>query len=129
MGFVLSPQRSLAVIMVVIVIVVMVVVMVMIAVAVVAPSPCIFQVATAALGLAAVFPMLAFRIVQLLFRFLHLPFAFVIAIAIQRSCRNCSAQERQNHKRRNKCLGFLEHASSSACFYILRLDAHTNPGG
>src|SRR5438309_9197634 len=103
MGFALSPWQSLAAIMIV------VVVMIVVPIAVMAPGPCVFQVTAAALGLAAAFPVFAFRIVQLLFRFLHLPFAFIVVVAVKRPCGNNSAQERQNHKRSNECLGFLEH--------------------
>jgi hypothetical protein len=91
-----------------------------------APCPRVFQVTPLVLCLATVFPVLALCIVQLLFGFLHLPFAFIIAIAVHRTRGNHSAQERQNNKRRNEYLGFLEHASSSGCTYILLLDAHAS---
>jgi hypothetical protein len=111
----------------VIVVMVMIVVVVMIAVmvAVVAPSSCIFQVAAAALRLTAVFPVLAFRILQLALGIVDLLFALsvVIVIAVKRPCGNRSAQKRQNNKGGNECSGSLEHASSSACIYILLLDA------
>jgi len=60
---------------------------------VVAPCPRIFQVATATLRLAAVFTVLAFRIVQFVFRIADLLFAPSVVIAIKRPCGNHSAQE------------------------------------
>jgi hypothetical protein len=82
---------------------------------VVATCPRIFQVTTAALRLAAVFTVLAFRIVQFVFRIADLLFApsVVIVIAVHRSRGNGPAQKRQNYKRRNNCLGSFQHASSS----------------
>src|SRR5579871_1545974 len=99
--------------------------MIVITVPAMAPRPHVFQIATAALRLAAVFTVLPFRIVQFSFGIADLLFApsVIIVIAIQRPRGNRSAQERQNHKRRNECLGSLEHASSSTCLYILLLDA------
>jgi hypothetical protein len=96
----------------------------------VAPCPRIFQITTAALCLAAVFTVLALRIMQLGFGFADLLFApsVVIVIAVHRPCGNCSAQERQNYKRRNKCLGFLEHASSSNRLDIVLSWMHMQAG-
>jgi hypothetical protein len=118
MRFALFPWRSLAA--------VVIMVMIVIAVPAVAPRPHVLQVATAALRLAAVFTMLAFRIMQSALGIANLLLApsVIIVIAVHRPRGNGSAQERQNHKRRNECLGFLEHASSSACMYIVLLDAH-----
>jgi len=97
---------------------------------VVAPCPCIFQVAAAALRLAAVFTMLAFRIMQFVFRIADLLFApsVIIVIAVHRSRWYGSAQERQNYKRGNECLGFLQHASSSACLHIVLSWMHMQAG-
>jgi hypothetical protein len=119
MRFALSPWRSLAAV------VIMVTIVVVVPIAV-APRPHVFQVTTAALRLAAVFTMLAFRIMQsaLCIANLLLAPSVIIVIAVHRPRGNGSDQERQNHKRRNECLGFLEHASSSACMYIVLLDAH-----
>jgi hypothetical protein len=74
-------------------VVIMIVVMVSITVA---PCPRIFQVATAALRLAAVVPVLAFRILQLALGIADLLFALsvVVMIAVKRPCWNRSAQER-----------------------------------
>jgi hypothetical protein len=117
MRFELSPWRSLAAV------VIMVTIVVPIAVA---PRPHVFQITTAALRLAAVFTMLAFRIMQSALGIANLLLApsVIIVIAVHRPRGNGSAQERQNHKRGNQCLGFLEHASSSACMYIVLLDTH-----
>jgi hypothetical protein len=98
--------------------VIMIAVVVMVPVAVVAPSPCIFQVTTAILRLSAMFPVLAFLIVQLTLRIADSLLALsviVTAMVNKRPCGHCSAQERQNNKGRNECLGFLQHASSSDC--------------
>jgi hypothetical protein len=118
MRFALSPWRSLAAVVIMVTIVVVV--------PAVASRPHVFQVTTAALRLAAVFTMLAFRIMQSALGIANLLLApsVIIVIAVHRPRGNGSAQERQNHKRRNECLGFLEHASSSACMYIVLLDAH-----
>jgi hypothetical protein len=104
---------------------VVIVVMIVIAVPAMAPCPHVFQIPTAVLRLTAVFTVLPFRIVQLALGIADLLFApsVIIMIAIQRPRGNRSAQERQNHKRGNECLGSLEHASSSDCLYILLLDA------
>jgi hypothetical protein len=118
MRFALSPWRSLAAV------VIMVTIVVVVPIAV-APRPHVFQITTAALRLAAVFTMLAFRIMQSALCIADLLLApSVIVIAVHRPRRNGSPQERQNHKRGNECLGSLEHASSSACMYIVLLDAH-----
>jgi hypothetical protein len=108
-------------------IVVMIVIMVPI---MVASCPRIFQITTAALRLAAVFTVLALRIMQLGFGFADLLFApsVVIVIAVHRPRWNCAAQERQNHKRGNECLGFLQHASSSACLDIVLPWMHMQAG-
>ena len=71
----------------------MVAVMVMVAVAVVAPCPRIFQITTPALRLAAVFTMLALRIMQLLLRIAESLFALSVVIAIKRPRGNYPAQE------------------------------------
>jgi hypothetical protein len=105
------------------VIVVPIMVAVMIPVSVMASCPRVFQITTAALCLAAMFTVLAFRIMQLLLRVADSLLAFSIVIAVKRSRGNGPAQERQNDKGRNKCSGFFEHASSSGCINILRLDA------
>lgn len=86
---------------------------IVITVAMVAPSPRIFQITTPALRLAAVFPVLAFRILQLALGIADLLFALsvVIVIAVHRTRGNCSGQKRQNDKGCNECLGFLEHSS------------------
>jgi len=94
----------------------MIAVVVMVPVAVVAPSPCIFQVTTAILRLSAMFPVLAFLIVQLTLCIADSLLALsviITAMVNKRPCGHCSAQERQNNKGRNECLGFLQHASSS----------------
>jgi hypothetical protein len=96
-------MRSLAVI----------VVPIMVPVSAVASCPRIFQITAAALRLAAMFTVLAFRIMQLLLRIADSLLAFSVIIAVKRSCGNGPAQERQNDKGRNECSGFLEHASSS----------------
>src|SRR5579864_1612533 len=88
-----------------------------------APCPHVFQITTAALRLAAVFPMLALRVVQFALCIADLLFAPSVVVTVYRPRGNCSAQERQNHKRRNERLGFLKHASSSNCLYIVHLDA------
>jgi hypothetical protein len=110
-------MRSLAVI------VVPIMVAVMIPVSVMASCPRIFQITAAALRLAAVFTVLAFRIMQLLLRAADSLLAFSIVIAVKRSRGNGPAQERQNDKSRNECFGFFEHASSSVCMDILLLNA------
>ena len=81
----------------------------------VATCPRIFQIATAALRLAAVFSVLALGVMQLGFGFTDLLFApsVVIVIAVHRSRGYGPAQERQNYKRGNECLGSFQHASSS----------------
>jgi len=91
--------------------------------------PRIFQVATAALRLAAVFTVLALRIMQLGFGFADLLFtpSVIIVIAVHRSRGNCSAQERQNYERGNECLGFLEHVSSSDRLDIVLSWMHMQP--
>jgi hypothetical protein len=83
----------------------------------VAPRPHVFQIAALVLCLAAMFTMFALGVMQLGFGFTDLLFALsiIVVIAVKRPCGNNSAQERYNHKRGNECLGFLEHASSSAC--------------
>jgi hypothetical protein len=58
----------------------------------VAPCPHVFQITTAVLGLAAVLTVLAFRIVQLALCIADLLLAPSI-IAVERLCRNHSAQE------------------------------------
>jgi hypothetical protein len=87
--------------------------MIVITVSAMAPCPHVFQVTPLILCLAAVFPVFAFRIVQLAFGIADLLLApsVVIVIAVHRSRGNGSAQERQNHKRGNKCSGFLQHGS------------------
>src|SRR5579864_9547134 len=85
----------------------------------VAPRPHVFQITTAALRLAAVFTVLALRVVQLALCIAYLLFAPSVVVTVYRPRGNRSAQERQNHKRGNECLGFLEHASSSDCLYIV----------
>jgi len=97
----------------------MIVVMIVITVPAMAPRPHVFQITAAALRLAAVFPVLAFRIVQLALRIANLLFAPSVVVTVYRPRGNRSAQERQNNKRGNECLGFLEHASSSDCLYIV----------
>jgi hypothetical protein len=59
----------------------------------VASSPRIFQITTAALRLAAMLPMFAFRIMQLLLRTADSFFAFSVIIAIKRPHGNRPAQE------------------------------------
>jgi hypothetical protein len=76
------------VIAVVIVVAVMVVVPIM-----VAPCPRVFQVATAAFCLAAVFTMLALGVMQFVFGFANPVFAFSVVIAIKRPRGNRPAQE------------------------------------
>jgi hypothetical protein len=110
-----SLMRSLAVIVVPI--------MVVVPVSAMASCPRIFQITAAALRLATMFTVLAFRIMQLLLRIADSLLAFSIVIAVKRSRGNSPAQERQNDKCRNECSGFFEHASSSGCINILRLDA------
>jgi hypothetical protein len=102
-----------------------VVVVIVVTVPAMAPCPHVFQVTASVLRLAAVFSMLALRVMQLALGIADLLFApsVIIVIAIQRPRGNRSTQERQNYKCRNERLGFLEHASSSACLYILLLDA------
>jgi len=92
---------------------IMVMIAVVVPVSVVAPCSRIFHVPAAALRLAAMFPVLAFRIVQLALGIADLLLApsVIVVITIHRPCGNCSAQERQNNERRNECFGFLEHAS------------------
>jgi hypothetical protein len=102
-----------------------VVVMIVISVPAVAPCPHVFQIAALVLCLAAMLTMFALGIMQLGFGFADLLFALSV-ITINRPCGNHSAQERQNHKRRNECLGFLEHASSSGLHNILISDAHAS---
>lgn len=58
-----------------------------------ATCPRVFEVTTAAFGLPAVFPVLAFRIVQFVFRIADPLLAFSVIIAIQRPCGYGSAQE------------------------------------
>jgi hypothetical protein len=99
-------------------------VMIVITVLAMAPRPHIFQITTAASCLAAVFTMFAFRIMQFALGIADLLLTPSVIIAVERSCGNRSAKERQNHKHGNECLGFLEHASSSGCMYIVLLDAH-----
>jgi hypothetical protein len=96
----------------------------------VAPCAHIFQVTAAVLRLAAVFTVLPFRIVQFSFGIADLLFTLsvIIVIAVHRPCGNCSAQERQNYKRRNECLGFLEHASSSNRLDIVLSWMHMQAG-
>jgi hypothetical protein len=101
-----------------------VVVMIVISVPAVAPCPHVFQIAALVLCLAAVFTMFAFRIMQFALGIADLLLTPSVIIAVERSCGNRSAKERQNHKHGNECLGFLEHASSSGCMYIVLLDAH-----
>jgi hypothetical protein len=68
---------------------------VVVPVSVVAPCSRIFHVPAAALRLAAVFPVLAFRIVQLALGIADLLLApsVIVVITIHRPCGNCSAQE------------------------------------
>jgi hypothetical protein len=68
----------------------MIVIMVPIAVA---PCPSVFQVTTLALCLAAVFPMLALRIMQLAFGITDLLLASFVIVAGNGPYRNRSAQE------------------------------------
>jgi hypothetical protein len=74
---------------------IMVVIVIVVPIAM-ATCPRVFQVATAALRLAAVFTMLAFRIVQLALGIADLLYALsvVVMIAVKRPCWNRSAQER-----------------------------------
>src|SRR5436305_11227827 len=90
-----------------------VVIPVMVPIAVMAACPRIFQVTTAALRLSAVLTMFAFRLVQLVLRTTNLVLApsVIIMIPVERPRWNRPSQERQNHKRGNKCFGFLQHAS------------------
>lgn len=92
---------------------IMIVVMIVITVPAMAPCPHVFQVTPLVLCLAAVFPVFAFRILQLALGIADLLLAssVIIVIAVQRPYRDCSAQERQNNKRGNKCSGFLQHGS------------------
>src|SRR6476646_8602374 len=92
-----------------------------------APCPHVFQVTTAALRLAAVLTVLALRVVQLALCIADLLCAPSVVVTVYRPRGDGSAQERQNHKRRNECLGFLEHASSSDCSYILTLGCAWQP--
>jgi hypothetical protein len=107
------------------VIVIMVTIVVVVPIAV-ASCPHVFQITATVSRLAAVFTMLAFRIMQSALGVADLLLApsVIVVIAVHRPRGNGSAQERQNHKHGNECLGFLEHASSSACKYIVLLDAH-----
>jgi hypothetical protein len=59
----------------------------------VAPCSYIFQIATAALSLAAMFTMLALCVMQLGFGFTDLLFAPSVIIVIKPPCGNHSAQE------------------------------------
>jgi hypothetical protein len=102
MQFALSPWRSL--------VAVVIMVMIVITVPAVAPRPHIFQITTAVSRLAAVFTMLAFRIMQSALGVADLLFAPSVIITVKRFYGNRSAQERQNHKRGNECFGSLEHA-------------------
>jgi hypothetical protein len=88
--------------------------MVMIVVAIaMAPRPRVFQVTTAAFGLPAVIPMLAFRIVQFSLRGADSVLAFPVIVTVNCPRRHRSAQERQNDKCRNQGLSLVKHASSS----------------
>jgi hypothetical protein len=111
----ISWMRSLAMI--------VVSVMVMVPISAMASCPRVFQITTAALRLAAVFTVLAFRIVQLLLRIADSLLAFPVVIAVKRSRGNGPAQERQNDKGRNECSCFFEHASSSGLHRHSTLDA------
>src|SRR3981081_3429961 len=105
----------------------MIMVAVMIPVSVMASCPRIFQVTAAILRLSAVFPVLAFLIVQLTLRIADslLALSVIVAITDKCPCGNGSAQERQNNERRDERLGFLEHASSSSdCHIHLRSWMH-----
>jgi hypothetical protein len=68
---------------------------VVVPIAAMAFSPRVFQVTAAALRLSAVFPVLAFRIVQLILRITDLLFAFsvIIVITVHRPHGNGPAQE------------------------------------
>jgi hypothetical protein len=102
--------------------------MVMIAVPVstMAPFARFLQIVAAGLRLAAVFSMLALGIVQPALRITDslLAFSVIVMIAVQRPRGHRTAQERENNQRRNKSSGLLQHASSSACLYILLFDAY-----
>jgi hypothetical protein len=87
-----SLVEFLAAIMVVIMIVVVIVVVIVVPIPV-AACPRVFQIATAALRLAAVFTVLALRIMQLLLRIAEPLFALSVVIAIQRPRGNYPAQE------------------------------------
>ena len=70
-----------------------VVVMMIVVPIMVTSCPRIFQVATAALRLAAVFTVLALGIMQFALRIADSLFALSVIIAVYRPCGNCSAQE------------------------------------
>src|SRR6478735_3008714 len=94
--------------------------MIVIAVPVMAPLARFFQIVAAGLCLAAVFAVLALRIVQSALRVANslLALSVIVVVAIQRPRGHRSAQERADHKGRNECSGFFKHPC------LLRLPLH-----
>jgi hypothetical protein len=78
-----------------VVVTIMVMIVVVVSISVVASGPRVFQVPTAALCLAAVFPMFALRIVQFALRCADSVFALpvIIVITVHRPRGNRSAQK------------------------------------
>jgi hypothetical protein len=94
----------LAVIVVLVVVVVPILVMA-------AVFPHLFEFVAFLFRLTAVFTVLAFGVVQLVFRVADSLFALSVVIAVKGPDGNGPAQERENDKRRNECSGFCEHAN------------------
>src|SRR5579859_198304 len=100
-------------------------VMIVVAVPAVAPFARFFQIMAAGLRLAAVFTVLALSIAQPALRIADSLLALSVVVPVHRPRGRRTAQERENNQRRNKRSDLLEHASSSACPYILLLDAYS----